>query len=148
MEDVRFDHELTSFPLIGQHAVVGCESCHLSSQFKEAKSDCYSCHKEDDVHKLGLGTDCDRCHNPNDWLIWEFDHDNTDFKLKDAHQEIHCHTCHYKPMEEEDDRNQYQCADCHLIDDVHSGNFGPDCGKCHSQKNFREVQMDKIFNSQ
>jgi hypothetical protein len=33
-----------------------------------------------------------------------------------------------------------RCADCHLSDDVHDGEFGPDCGRCHSDSSFQEVR--------
>jgi hypothetical protein len=32
------------------------------------------------------------------------------------------------------------CADCHRADDVHDGEFGPDCGRCHSDRSFKEVR--------
>lgn len=143
MEDVRFDHELSDFPLIGQHAVVGCESCHLSSTFKDVKKECNSCHQLDDVHKQALGEDCAQCHNPNDWLIWSFEHDETDFKLKGAHVDIHCHSCHFKPLQSTNKRNT-RCVDCHHRDDVHDGNFGPDCGRCHNQDNFKAINIRSI----
>jgi hypothetical protein len=142
MEDVRFDHELTDFPLIGQHAVVGCEACHLSSKFKDAKTECINCHQQDDVHNQALGVDCVACHNPNDWLIWQFDHDTTDFKIKGAHKQVHCHSCHDKPLSP-DQKIKSRCIDCHHGDDIHHGNFGPFCGKCHSEDDFRNIRIKK-----
>lgn len=140
MENVRFDHEFSDFPLIGQHAVVGCESCHLSSEFKDVKKGCNDCHRDDDVHQQALGGDCQQCHNPNDWLIWTFDHDKTDFKINGAHVELHCHACHAKPLDENDKKNS-QCIDCHNRDDIHDGNFGPDCDRCHSQDDFKSINI-------
>jgi len=140
MEDVRFDHELSDFPLIGQHLVVGCESCHLTSAFKDVKKDCNSCHRDDDVHKQALGEECQQCHNPNDWLIWLFNHDKTDFKIEGAHQKAHCHSCHYKPRIKGKSKNS-QCIDCHHLDDIHNGNFGPDCGSCHDQDDFKTINI-------
>jgi len=137
---VRFDHDLSDFPLIGQHAVVGCESCHLSSAFKDAKKECNDCHKEDDIHKRALGADCKQCHNPNDWLIWHFNHDETDFKIKGAHEKLHCDTCHFKPLDK-NRKKKTHCVDCHSRDDVHDGNFGSDCVKCHTQDDFRVINI-------
>ncbi|MCK5479615.1 MAG: cytochrome C, partial [Gammaproteobacteria bacterium] len=33
---IRFDHDLTNFPLIGLHTALPCEACHLSGKFQEA----------------------------------------------------------------------------------------------------------------
>lgn len=145
LEDVRFDHELSDFPLIGQHAVIGCETCHLSSAFKNAKPECNACHAKDDVHKKAFGVQCQQCHNSNDWLIWQFDHDQTDFKLVGAHAKVHCHRCHNKPLQE-GIKNKTQCIECHKQDDIHDGNFGPDCGNCHSQENFNEINIRSMRN--
>ncbi len=141
LKDVRFDHELTEFPLIGQHAVVGCESCHLTSKFKDTKSECINCHQEDDVHEKALGDDCKQCHNPNDWLIWKFDHDETDFKIRGAHKNLHCHACHFKPLDK-DEKMKSRCIDCHYRDDIHEGSFGPYCDECHSIDDFKDINMN------
>jgi len=50
-DDVRYDHDLSDFPLIGQHSVVSCESCHFDALFKDTKKTCVACHALDDVHK-------------------------------------------------------------------------------------------------
>ena len=143
LQDVRFDHDLTEFPLIGQHAAAGCESCHATSVFNDTGSQCNDCHGPDDVHEKALGEDCTLCHNPNDWLIWSFDHDKTDFELRQAHAELHCHSCHYKPLEDMD-RSSWRCADCHRRDDIHNGNFGNNCDKCHNQKSFDEIDIQSL----
>lgn len=143
LENVRFDHDLSNFPLIGQHAVAGCETCHQTSVFGDAGERCIDCHRNDDVHEQGLGPDCARCHNPNDWLIWSFDHDQTDFELREAHAEPHCHSCHYKPLEDRD-KAVWRCVDCHRRDDVHDGDFGNDCSRCHGQKSFDEIDLESL----
>ena len=140
LEDVRYDHDLTDFPLLGQHAVVGCEACHLSSAFKDVKKQCIDCHREDDIHKQTLGENCQQCHNPNDWLIWQFDHDQTDFRIEGAHEKLHCSLCHVKPMKK-GQKLKHQCIDCHRADDVHDGNFGADCDRCHTQTDFSVVNI-------
>ncbi len=143
LEDVRYDHELSNFPLIGQHAVIGCEACHLSSAFQDAKAVCSECHEKDDVHEQALGKECQRCHNSNDWLIWQFDHDETDFKIQGAHQKLHCHRCHNEPLVEGEKKNS-ACIDCHRRDDIHDGNFGSDCGDCHTQEDFKEININAM----
>lgn len=141
--EVRFDHDLSNFALIGQHAVVGCESCHVSSVFSDAGNLCIDCHRDDDLHKQGLGEDCSECHNPNAWLIWRFDHEDTNFKLRDAHTEIHCHTCHNRSLGKFT-RDRWSCLDCHRRDDVHDGNFGRQCDKCHNQKSFKLPEFQSL----
>ena len=140
---VRFDHDLTRFPLIGQHAVATCESCHLTSVFKAAESDCVDCHRGDDVHREALGTDCATCHNANDWLIWFFDHDATGFELRDAHDGPHCHSCHFRPLRNAGGKDR-DCADCHWRDDVHRGAFGRACDGCHGSDDFSSVDVDSL----
>lgn len=31
------------------------------------------------------------------------------------------------------------CVSCHRIDDVHDGQFGRDCGRCHGSESFKHV---------
>jgi hypothetical protein len=66
-KDIRFDHDVTAFPLLGQHVAVPCAGCHTTKKFKDAPKECGDCHKADDVHKGNLGKDCARCHSPNAW---------------------------------------------------------------------------------
>ncbi len=140
LDDVRYDHDLSDFPLLGQHATLGCEVCHVSSVFKDAKKECIECHDQDDVHEQSLGEECESCHNSNAWLIWDFDHDKTDFKLKEAHALLNCATCHFKPLSKENPLKT-KCINCHEQDDIHDGNFGQQCQKCHTQKDFKEIDI-------
>jgi hypothetical protein len=134
-EGVRFDHDLGDFPLLGQHAALGCEACHASAVFTEAKPQCVDCHRDDDPHRLGLGADCARCHNANAWLIWRFDHDDAAFELEPAHAGLRCGSCHDRPLSGFTGAGR-RCIDCHRRDDVHDGNFGAQCGRCHDGKTF------------
>jgi hypothetical protein len=138
---VAFDHNLVKFPLLGAHAALACEECHSSGSFKDTKAQCLSCHKDDDVHKRGLGPRCDLCHYVGDWKAWEFDHDKqTDFKLTGKHKGIVCNACHYEPVEKEIDMPS-DCQSCHLKDDAHDGEFGRHCQRCHNAKSFTDVNM-------
>ena len=144
LRDVRYDHDLSEFPLIGQHAVAGCEACHLTSAFKDAAIACNHCHEKDDIHRKSLGDACQRCHNPNDWLIWEFDHDQTDFMIDGSHEDLHCNRCHYRPLVTDDSRDSL-CIDCHYQDDIHNNNFGDDCRLCHSTVDFSKATVNTIW---
>lgn len=133
---VRFDHDLTGFPLVGLHATTSCESCHLDRKFAQAKSACIDCHRRDDVHEGHLGDQCGTCHTPNDWRIWTFDHDTqTDFDLTGAHRQLRCVACHLRPPGAGRPLPQ-DCGGCHRRDDVHGGQFGADCARCHDTRTF------------
>jgi len=138
---VRFNHDVTSFPLLGQHAIIPCDECHLSSAFKDASKQCVACHKEDDEHKKTLGSECHHCHNPNGWQLWRFNHDlQTNFKLEFSHKNLQCKACHKKTMGKKVKQSS-TCAACHTQDDVHGGNFGNRCEQCHTSNKFEENKL-------
>jgi hypothetical protein len=138
-EEVKFDHDLTNFPLIGLHAVTLCGECHVSAAFKDAGTDCLSCHQQDDFHKRTLGTDCAKCHNPNGWKLWEFDHNTqTTYTLNGAHEGLECRSCHQRPMGK-DVLLSNSCVSCHDDDDTHQGRFGQECDRCHTTKSFKKM---------
>lgn len=142
-DDIRFDHDLTRFPLVGLHATSACESCHTDRRFKGTPTSCIDCHRKDDTHNQALGETCGTCHTPNDWLIWQFDHDTqTDFKLEGAHAGLQCAACHIRPLRPGVKLAQ-ECVDCHAVDDVHSGQFGRDCQRCHDSTTFATGQRRK-----
>ena len=63
-----FEHRWTDFPLSGAHLNVRCETCHAASDsYSAAPSACADCHEKDDVHRGGLGSDCQSCHDASDW---------------------------------------------------------------------------------
>lgn len=141
-DNIVFDHDLTRFPLLGLHATTPCEECHLSATFQDAKSGCIDCHRDDDVHDNGLGSDCRQCHNPNAWTAWLFDHDSqTDFALDGAHGDLTCVDCH-SGHSGRGARLSGQCRSCHKLDDIHEGRFGSDCARCHTTGSFQDVQIN------
>lgn len=137
--DLRFDHSRTGFPLAGLHVAVPCGQCHLSREYRDAPRGCAGCHATDDVHKGSFGRDCARCHSPVGWSIWQFDHaKETRFPLTGAHAAIPCAACHRRPLEQVKLRSD--CAGCHSQDDVHTGQFGTNCGRCHTTRTFRGAE--------
>ncbi len=137
---VAFDHDLTRFPLIGLHAAVGCDSCHRSKDFKDAPSKCSACHA-DTHHKARLGADCARCHTPNGWQRWTFDHArDARFDLTGAHASLACHRCHTRPATGTVTAPK-DCYACHSGDDAHQGAFGQACENCHTTENFRQARF-------
>ena len=138
-KDIRFDHDVTAFPLLGQHVAVPCAGCHTTKKFKDAPKECAGCHKADDVHKGNLGKDCARCHSPNAWTLWQFDHQKeSGFALSGAHSRLQCNACHRRPAGEA--KLGKDCASCHANDDVHLGQFGRRCDSCHSTISFKRAR--------
>jgi hypothetical protein len=133
-----FDHSRSRFPLLGQHLVVKCDDCHKAATYRDAKTECIACHREDDVHKATLGTRCESCHNARDWRLWEFDHDKTDFRLDGAHTRLQCIRCHRAPVTDTITLAT-TCAACHGNDDVHEGAFGKQCERCHATSRWDAV---------
>jgi hypothetical protein len=137
----RFDHGRTRFPLVGQHLLAGCAKCHTSPRYKDAKSECVSCHAREDVHRRRLGTDCGSCHNARSWKSWDFDHARrTHFALDGAHAKLDCYACHRVPVEKRATLPS-SCVGCHAADDVHDGGFGKQCEHCHVTSSFRQIKQ-------
>jgi Cytochrome c3 len=138
----QFDHRLTEFPLEGGHAALDCAACHQpKSAWRKAPLACADCHKRDDVHKAQFSQSCGECHGLVSWSGGKFDHDKTDFKLNGAHSVLSCDACHvggrYKPTPK-------TCVGCHATDDVHRGERGADCGKCHSTREWKTAKFDHL----
>lgn len=140
-DNLRFDHDLAAFPLLGLHRAAPCEACHLTAAFKDAGTDCVSCHGPDDIHKGAMGKECALCHNPNGWAFWQFDHNTqTKFALTGAHEGLNCKACH---REDSDKPSQIAtaCVSCHAGDDIHAGRFGPRCDQCHGSDSFKNARI-------
>lgn len=141
-EKIRFDHDMSRFPLIGLHTVVPCEECHLTTNYRETERRCIKCHEQDDDHKGHMGERCEVCHNPNSWRFWQFDHNRTEFKLKGRHKKISCEACH-KSQVERDLKIPLECYTCHRADDIHNGRFGHQCSRCHNENSFKEITLER-----
>jgi hypothetical protein len=103
-----FDHA-AFFPLEGAHATVGCVDCHANHQFANTPRDCYSCHRDDDVHNNQLGTECSACHIPTIWTQVTITLANHIFPLthKNGGRLIECTVCHPNTF------TIYTCYGCH-----------------------------------
>ncbi len=140
---VRFDHARSRFPLVGRHTRAECRSCHATPAFKDAKRECVACHAKDDKHGRKLGIDCAACHNARDWKIWDYDHGRrTPFGLDGAHLRVSCASCHKAPAGDDGRavRLPSDCAACHRADDIHAGEFGSLCERCHTSRAWRDVR--------
>jgi hypothetical protein len=137
---VEFDHRVSKFQLTGKHILVECKKCHVTVVFKEAKSDCWSCHEKQDVHKRTLGKGCETCHNTRDWKDWDFDHDKTKFKLDGKHKDLKCIDCHRNPVSTKLAQSS-GCVSCHEKDDRHDGAFGMQCDHCHVGLTWKTIKV-------
>ncbi|MCB2207160.1 MAG: cytochrome C [Bacteroidetes bacterium] len=125
---VKFEHSTTEFELKGKHKEQSCRACHfrkdesgvVHQQFSNLGTQCTSCHK--DIHygqfeKEGH-VDCFACHDFNNWKADKFDHDQTNFRLDGAHEQLTCKACHKPAISQQFDYilykiDTYRCEDCH-----------------------------------
>jgi hypothetical protein len=141
---IFFEHDISRFPLLGIHAVTACEQCHATPRFKDTSDECLACHAIEDVHLRPLGPGCEGCHNPNGWGRWRFDHDTqTSFQLHGAHVALGCDQCHRRPVKSRIELSG-TCVGCHAKDDRHRGAFGRDCGRCHSDTSWQDVELRRL----
>lgn len=140
LDERRFDHKMTDYVLTGKHAAAACKACHpVGRKWRDAPSDCVSCHRKDDVHKGALGSKCQDCHNDVDWKKSSFNHDKTRFALTFKHADAKCTACHKDQRYVDAPRT---CIGCHRKDDEqlvqgrrgHQGHFGERCESCHDAK--------------
>ncbi len=132
----KFDHNLASFKLEGEHQQTPCESCHINNVYQGTPTDCYSCHKSNDAHAGQFGTDCSTCHDPSSWDHVNFDHNQTQFPLTGGHANVACQRCHssgtFKGL-------PTACVSCHGDPAFHAGMFGLDCASCHTTDNWSAI---------
>ncbi|MDE2306501.1 MAG: cytochrome C [Gammaproteobacteria bacterium] len=138
--DIVFDHDLTSYPLLGLHRVVACAECHTSMAFHSTPKRCDDCHARDDAHHGGLGKKCESCHSPNGWRVWTFDHDKqTHFPLLGAHRKLECSACHHQDPGTV--KTPTICVACHEKDDRHLGQYGGQCDRCHTVDSWKGARI-------
>ncbi|MDY0086525.1 MAG: cytochrome C [Bacteroidales bacterium] len=154
-DTTTFNHDLTGYELQGQHAETSCKSCHTKDfitdqnirekefSYLGLSTDCLNCHA--DYHQQSLPNDCLQCH---DYKAFKpasaFDHQETQFPLLGKHTEVDCIECHPITIQNNSDYQLFKpvdhqsCIACH--EDVHSGKFGNDCKKCHSENSFKQIK--------
>ena len=147
-----FDHDLTTFSLVGGHAEVSCSSCHakpapqttdiqityiassLGATFPEPVSDqCQSCHT-DSAHNGVFedspgGVACESCHTEHGWSPTTYDlvrhNEETTFALTGAHLVAPCFTCHQPDNTSElvFHFEDQRCESCHTGANPHGDQF-------------------------
>ncbi len=126
--------------------------------FLGLSSACTKCHF--DEHRGQEGNECTRCHGNDDWKPTRFVHKPplADFRLKGRHNSVACAKCHEDATDESTRMDafpkprartymqmqlkgigQNSCLACH--DDVHHGEFGKNCVKCHSESGWKVIKQ-------
>jgi hypothetical protein len=155
-----FNHNLTGFKLLGEHAKKDCNACHKSQFIKDPKlkkksftylgltQACLLCH--DDYHQGKLSPKCETCHNFNSFKdATGFDHNKTKFPLLGQHKTVKCLDCHKtqiingKKFQNFSGLKFANCTDCH--EDVHKNKFGQNCKLCHTEESFHFNKGMKAF---
>jgi hypothetical protein len=137
----KFDHDATSFKLVGGHREVQCGQCHPDEFYEGTPDDCSSCHTANDVHGGFYGSDCGTCHSPRKWREVRFRHErDAGFALDGAHGDAACRSCHSAPLFDESPLTE--CASCHAREDIHRGRNGQDCGRCHDSVSWKQTTFD------
>jgi hypothetical protein len=135
-----FEHDLTRFPLTGDHKRVNCEDCHVGGQFAGTPTSCQSCHAgggsraetRPSARHIPIQTDCNDCHVTRFWEPARMDHSSVG---------DNCQTCHNggtasgKPVNHIQSSNQ--CGDCHGTRTWRGATFDHDlittnCVSCHN----------------
>lgn len=119
--EVRFD----SSPMV-------CEDCHTEGRFARDEVSCVACHEDADgeliaQHSTEHGENCLDCHDGTGTII-EFDHD-TAYILQAGHETAGCIECHSDYLFA---GTTQECAACHEEPEIHIGQFGQDCSRCHT----------------
>jgi hypothetical protein len=153
-KDITFDHDRnTKFLLRGKHEKTKCDACHTTPLYTtKTPSTCVACHKKDDDkkgHRGSLGDKCGSCHNESNWRQAKFNHDKTDFPLKDKHTKVRCNDCHTGGVKAAAGKPRVKlptnCYACHRKDDDkkgHKGRFGRKCENCHTAKSWKDIKFD------
>ncbi len=138
-QGATFDHNTTAYLLTGRHTQVACVQCHPGNQYGGTPQDCYACHQANDKHSGQFGQACAQCHTPNGWQGASFDHNSTPWPLTGRHGQVACVQCHPSSQYSGTPQN---CVACHQANDVHNGQFGPNCAQCHSTDGWQGASVD------
>lgn len=149
---IDFPHERTGFALTAHSRQANgepfqCGDCHGEDYTSFDAARCETCHREYQpdfvsAHLADFGSDCLACHDGVDRFT-DFDHNRLRFTLVGEHGELACRECHVNARTREAlQAAQTDCAACHREDDEHNGQFGADCGLCHTSTSWEDATFD------
>jgi hypothetical protein len=121
-------HAKSLYPLLGKHAAVACDKCHLPARaatlYKVRYQECLDCHRDPHAGQFAdaeHGNRCESCHTVDRFQPAKFTlsrHNQTRFPLEGGHLAIACGDCHRKQPElhnaEAYKFTDLTCAGCHL----------------------------------
>jgi hypothetical protein len=153
-------HAARGFPLVGAHAAVDCEGCHLGQQrqeFVRTPVSCYGCHRTQYDRtgeagiphaQLGFSTDCSQCHTPaSSWGPTVWNHlSRSGFALTGRHETVACLSCHPNGRWVGLPRDCYGCHGANYSSansPPHASlNFPHDCTQCHNTTSWGDGTFD------
>ncbi|MBI3352954.1 MAG: hypothetical protein HY036_10300, partial [Nitrospirae bacterium] len=76
----NFNHDSTSFPLLGAHRNMECTKCHSGGKYRGTPRSCENCHNGQISYGIPKGhmmtkRNCSVCHSVNAWTPVTFSHD-------------------------------------------------------------------------
>ncbi len=111
----NFNHDATSFPLLGAHRELKCSQCHFGGRYRGLQNTCENCHNNQLVegkpqNHLRTTQSCTVCHTVSAWIPATFRHDLATVAGQ-------CSTCHNGQTATGKPQNHIvttsQCDTCH-----------------------------------
>jgi hypothetical protein len=160
-QEIFNQHSDTRFPLVGVHAIIDCESCHLQqtpNEYKTTPIECFQCHLEEyqsaqnpDHLAAQFTSDCQTCHpmQATTWFQTDYTHPQS-FALLGAHLRADCNGCHISGYS----GTPTICEDCHMQEYLASADpdheafgFPTNCETCHNEYQWRGTSFDHLSQS-
>ena len=121
-------HAKSLYPLLGKHAAVACDKCHLPAHaatvYKVRYQECLDCHRDPHAGQFADAAHqnrCDSCHTVDRFQPAKFTlarHNQTRFPLEGGHLAVACVDCHRKQPDLHDAVAyrfaDLSCTGCHL----------------------------------
>jgi hypothetical protein len=147
---------INRFPLVGAHAALQCETCHMGAAagtFTGLSTACMSCHSADytsarsiDHRASGFSTSCESCHTMTQWRAAKFDHSASRFPLTGGHTSVTCAQCHVGGQFA---GTPATCVSCHAkqfeaatTPNHLAAGFSHDCTTCHNTSRWQGAAFD------
>jgi hypothetical protein len=118
-----------------------CDDCHTEGRFTPDEVRCVACHEKADgeliaQHSAAHGDNCVGCHNGSGDIV-ALDH-NSVYPLEGGHKNVACVNCHQDQLFAGTAQN---CEACHAEPEMHAGQFGQECVRCHTAVAWAPAQL-------
>ncbi len=148
-----FNHSRTNFPLLGKHKHIACKTCHKGNLSFKPKfrfcADCHSDYHEGEFSDDGDESDCSVCHTENGFSPSKFTiekHNETKFKLRNAHEALPCYACHKTAEKWRFRVDGKYCVNCHV--NIHQSFISEkyfsetECESCHNTVSWQDITFN------